>query len=229
MSSKKTSSSSRRLYGVLLHPCSGKTALANSVHGKKGRKNVVFVDVDANVKYEPGQTSIDFFPKIKESVDKAYREYSKYKIVIISSNQQLFEFLKITKSRVFAYVPDDFLFLNMLVDRGLLDTPIPGSELDKQPEMNKNDDEDDTVTRKRSGTGTRKRSGTGTAYSLGKEQNKTQSEVDSSDDIVELYNREIRSILESRKALLSRKHSKYTSLDGLVKGVFASILKQREV
>lgn len=216
-SSKKTSSYSRRLYGILLHPCSGKTALANSVHGKKGRRNVVFVDVDANIKYEPGQTSIDYFPKIRQSIDKAYHDYPKYKIVVISSNQKLFEFLKVSKGNVFTYVPDGFLLLNMLVDRGLLETPIEGTILNESSKLDF-DSDSDTKTK-----------GRGRAYSLGKEQNRVQEEIQSNGSVVELYNEEMKSIFISRKELLARKHKKYNTLNGLVTGVFADILKQKNV
>lgn len=214
----KSSSSSRRLFGVLLHPCSGKTALASSVHGKSGRKNVVFIDVDANVKYEPGQTAIDYFPKIKEKIDKAYNDYPTYKIAVISSNQKLFEFLKVNKSNVFVYVPDEFLFLHMLVDRGLLETPLEETELNGSVFSEKESESQNSKKKK------------GTVYSLGKEQNKTQGEVEGESlDYVDLYNREMKAIVTSRKELLSRKHKKYASLDGLISGVFNDILHQKDV
>jgi len=212
----KNSSSGRRLYGVLLHPCSGKTSLANSLHGKKVRKDVVFIDVDANVKYEPGQTSIDYFPKIKKSIDKAYTEYPEYKIVVISSNQKLFEYLKINKGQAFVYIPNDELFLKMLIQRGLLDTPLDGTDLNNSvaPE-----DTDLESAKKRKGS----------VFSLGKEQNNTQTEVEvNADNFVELYNKEIKSILLSRKELFARKHKKYESLDNLISRVFKDILKQKD-
>ena len=134
MSSKKKSVSRKRLYGVLLPVGAGKTKLSNFVHGKKGKKNVIFIDVDTNLKIDRGRNSIEYFPKIKLMIEKTYRTYSKYKIVVVSSNQQLLGFLKIPAKNVFTYVPEVYFFLKMLTVRKLLNPPFADTELGEELE-----------------------------------------------------------------------------------------------
>ncbi len=215
MSSTKKSMSRKRLYGVLLPVGSGKTILSELVHGKKGKKNVVFIDVDTNLNIEKGKNSIEYFPKIKTKIEKTYRTYGKYKIVVISSNQQLLGFLKIPSKNVFTYVPGVYLFLKMLTFRKLLNPPFKDTEL--ATEIKTELDEG----------GVRRR---GSSFSLGVDQGIVQTPltITDEDDVVDIYDQEMITITESRAALLKRKYVVYNSFKQLFDLVMTDVLKHRD-
>lgn len=218
MSSKKKSVSRKRLYGVLLPVGAGKTKLSNFVHGKKGKKNVIFIDVDTNLKIDRGRNSIEYFPKIKLMIEKTYRTYSKYKIVVVSSNQQLLGFLKIPAKNVFTYVPEVYFFLKMLTVRKLLNPPFADTELGEELETE--------VEQK----ALRKKESRGKSVSLGVKREVTQSslEIIEEDDIVDLYDQEMKTITNSRTSMLKRKHTEYSSFEQLFGSVMTDVLKHHE-
>lgn len=217
MTSKK-SSIGRRLKGILIPVSSGKSKLADLVHGLDSKKrDVIFIDIDASLLPVEGGSSIDLFPRAKELIQKKYKEYPKHTVVVLSSNEQLFKFLKISSQKTTVFVPQTAFFLKMLLIRKLLLPAVPGTQFSQPEVITENLSSGNEIKKKKS-------------FSLGKETGATQKVKDlSKENIKELFDNELEVISESRDSLLKRKHIKFESFADLKIKVQKTLLRLKDL